>query len=121
MQVKYLGPSGEVNVVPYGPHRKGDVEEYPDDFAEELLATSKKQKFKAVGGRSEPEPESESETEEKEGEAESEPEAAIEPELTIDDMTVAEIKAELDVRGVEYDDKARKAELFELYKSSIVN
>jgi len=48
MQIKYLGPSDEVNVAPHGPHRKGDVKEYPDDFAEELLATSIKQKFEKV-------------------------------------------------------------------------
>ena len=32
------------------------------------------------------------------------------------DMTVAQIKAELDARGIEYDDKARKAALIELIK-----
>ena len=47
MWIKYLGPSESVNVEPYGPHRKDEAKEYPDEFAEELLATSKKQKFKA--------------------------------------------------------------------------
>jgi len=37
---------------------------------------------------------------------------------TIDDITVAQIKAELDIRGIEYDDKARKAELFELMQTT---
>ncbi len=45
MRVKYLGPSPEVNVAPYGPHSKGEAKEYPDEFGGELLATSKKQKF----------------------------------------------------------------------------
>lgn len=49
MKIKYLGPSESVNVAPYGPHRKGEEKDYPDEFAEELLATSKKQKFKAAG------------------------------------------------------------------------
>ena len=48
MKVKYLGPSDAVNVGGYGSHRKGEVKHYPDEFAEELLVTSKKQKFKAV-------------------------------------------------------------------------
>jgi len=86
MKIKYLGPSDEVIVAPYGPHRKGDVKEYPDDFAEELLATSIKQKFEAIDA--------------------------------VDDMTVAQIKAELDARGIEYPEKAKKAELFELYENT---
>lgn len=49
MKIKYLGPSSSVNVAPYGPHPKGQVVDYPDDFAEELLATSKKQRFTSVG------------------------------------------------------------------------
>jgi len=86
MQIKYLGPSGDVNVAPYGPHRKGDVKEYPDDFAEELLATSIKQKFEAID--------------------------------VADALTVAQLKAELDIRGIEYPDKAKKAELFEIYEAT---
>jgi len=41
-----------------------------------------------------------------------------EKELTIDTMTVAQIKAELDIKGIEYSDKALKAELFELYEGA---
>ena len=71
MQIKYLGPSEAVNVASYGSHRKGDVKEYPDDFAEELLRTSKKQQFEVMGERSKPEPEPEPEPE---NEIKSEPE-----------------------------------------------
>jgi len=91
MQVKYCGPRKEIIVAPYGPHRKGDVKEYPDDFAEELMATSKKQQFEAVDPPSAP------------------------PE---DEMTVAQLKEVLDGLGIEYDDKAKKAELIELYKGA---
>ena len=49
MKVKYLGPSKSVNVGGYGAHRKGRVKEYPDEVAEELLATADKQRFQAVG------------------------------------------------------------------------
>lgn len=52
MQIKYLGPMEKVDVAPYGEHRKGKVKEYPDEFGEELLATSKKQKFEAIKGAS---------------------------------------------------------------------
>lgn len=48
MLIKYLGPSDEVIVAPYGPHKKDAVKEYPDDFGAELLASSKKQKFEEV-------------------------------------------------------------------------
>ena len=46
--IKYLGPSESVNVPPMGTHRQGEEKEYPDDFAADLIATSKKQKFEAV-------------------------------------------------------------------------
>ena len=49
MKVKYLGPNDYCDVAPHGRHFKGKTEEYPDDFAKELVATSKRQKFKAVG------------------------------------------------------------------------
>ena len=65
MEVKYCGPRDEIEVAPYGPHRKDAVEEYPDDFARELLATSKKQRFEAVGKWEEPEQELEPERSEK--------------------------------------------------------
>jgi len=48
MKIKYLGPSPSVNVAPFGPHVKGESKEYPDDFGEELLATSVRQQFEAV-------------------------------------------------------------------------
>jgi len=86
--VKYLGPSESVNVEPYGPHRKDEEKEYPVEFARELLETSKKQKFEAVGG---PIPK-------KDGEPKA-PEA----------MTVAELKDELE--GEEIPSNALKADL----------
>lgn len=48
MKIKYLGPGSSVNVGPYGQHNKNEVKNYPDEFAKELLATSKKQKFEVV-------------------------------------------------------------------------
>ena len=63
MQVRYLGPGDEVNVAPYGPQRKGAAKEYPKKFAEELLATSVKQRFEAVSA-GEQKPESTPELEE---------------------------------------------------------
>ena len=45
-------------------------------------------------------------------------EAETEKNIGIDDMTVAQIKGELDILGIEYPDKARKAELFELYEAA---
>ena len=42
--------------------------------------------------------------------------AALVAVFDIDNITVAQIKAELDALGVEYPDKAKKAEVFELYK-----
>ena len=47
--IEYLGPADWVNVEPHGRHMKNEVKEYPDDFAEELLGTSKKQQFKKTG------------------------------------------------------------------------
>ena len=41
-----------------------------------------------------------------------------EPDKTPIDMTVAQIKAALDALGVEYPDKAKKAELFALYQAA---
>jgi hypothetical protein len=54
MKIKYLGPSPSVNVGGFGPHPKDAVVDYPDEVAEELLATSKKQKFEAVDSGSRP-------------------------------------------------------------------
>ena len=58
MKIKYLGPAESVNVEPHGPHRQGEVKDYPADFGEDLLATSKKQQFELVGdsGRDSPPP-----------------------------------------------------------------
>ena len=49
MKIKYLGPSKSVNVGGYGAHGKGRTKDYPDEVAEELLATARKQRFQLVG------------------------------------------------------------------------
>lgn len=46
VKVLYEGPCDKVNVVPFGEHVKGAEKEYPEDFARELIATSKTQIFK---------------------------------------------------------------------------
>jgi hypothetical protein len=48
MKIRYLGPMDRVYVVPYGPHYRDEIRNYPDSFARELLATSTKQHFEAV-------------------------------------------------------------------------
>jgi hypothetical protein len=47
-RIKYNGPSESINVEPYGRHVRGTVKEYPDDFAVDLIATSRKQKFERM-------------------------------------------------------------------------
>lgn len=47
MKIKYTGPSPGVNVGGRV-QKKDEVIDYPDDFAKELLLTSKKQKFVCV-------------------------------------------------------------------------
>jgi hypothetical protein len=51
MKIRYDGPGSFVNVHPYGQHLREETKEYPDDFGEELIATSKAQKFTVVGDR----------------------------------------------------------------------
>lgn len=48
MKIKYLGPSLEIEVVPYGKHRQNIIKEYPEDFGNILLTTSKKQRFEKI-------------------------------------------------------------------------
>jgi hypothetical protein len=48
MLIRYVGPSPSVLVVPYGEQLAGQAKEYPDAFGQELLDTSKKQRFEAV-------------------------------------------------------------------------
>jgi len=45
VRIRYEGPCDKVNVAPYGEHAKGQVKEYPEDFAKELIKTSEFQKF----------------------------------------------------------------------------
>jgi len=85
MWIRYLGPSESVNVVPFGPHVKNGVKAYPDDFAEDLLETSEKQRF----------------------------EVAEEAEV-LKDMTVEKLKKELDAIKVKYPGNAKKDELIVL-------
>lgn len=53
MKIKYLGPSSTVNVAPYGKHDVGEDKDYPNEFGEALIKTSRKQKFIKVGGAKE--------------------------------------------------------------------
>jgi len=48
MLIRYNGPSPEVIVGTFGPHRQGEAQEYPDTIGQELIATAKKQLFEAV-------------------------------------------------------------------------
>lgn len=49
MQLKYLGPRDAVWVAPYGEHVRGGIVDYPDAFAADLIATSRRQQFAVVG------------------------------------------------------------------------
>lgn len=42
-----------------------------------------------------------------------------EPELTLNDITIPEIKNELDALGVEYDNRAKKDELWKLLEENM--
>lgn len=48
MKIKYDGPRHVVGVAGFGDHKKGEVKDYPDEIAEELLATSTRQRFSTV-------------------------------------------------------------------------
>lgn len=48
MKLKYIGPLVAFSHAEYGHHVQGMVKEYPDDFAEELLATTKRQIFEVI-------------------------------------------------------------------------
>ncbi len=61
MKIKYTGPSPSVNIGDRV-QKKDEIIDYPDDFAKELLATSKKQKFVCVGKPEEKPPEKQEET-----------------------------------------------------------
>ena len=49
MIIKYLGPRSRIRVAPYGWHEMEEEKEYPDEFGEELMETSKKNHFERVG------------------------------------------------------------------------
>lgn len=44
-KVKFIGPSKAINVGDYGPHKKDEVKEYPDDVADELVQTARRNLF----------------------------------------------------------------------------
>lgn len=93
MKIKYLGPSPVVIVAPYGDHRKDEIKDYPDEFGENLIATSKKQRFEAVDGLPAKTP-------------------------ALEDMTVAALKELLDKLTVPYDTRATKAVLIGLVEAN---
>jgi hypothetical protein len=115
MQVKYLGPGAWVNVGTYGRHNKDQVKPYPDGFAEELLATSKRNQWERMPGdesadaktgeTTQAEPAAPARHASPQGEA-----GGPAPE----DMTVAELIAQCEEQGIEVPRKARKADLIAL-------
>ena len=52
----YKGPRKSVNVCGFGEHECGEAKEYPDGFARQLMDSSHRQKFDAVGAGLKPEP-----------------------------------------------------------------
>jgi len=104
MRVKYLGPRDQVFVPPYGRHWKDKIEPYPDEFAEDLVATSKKNKFEFANDEEGLDNESET--------AAASDDLAVAPDFN--ELTVKELIGALETRGIEIPKKARKAELIEL-------
>lgn len=45
MKVRYLGPRSSVIVAPYGAHPAGEIKDYPEEFARDLVSTSLRQQF----------------------------------------------------------------------------
>ena len=48
MDIRYCGPRDHIMVVPYGVHNKDEIKEYPDEFGQDLLDTSTRQRFELV-------------------------------------------------------------------------
>lgn len=48
MKVRYLGPRQSVWVAPFGVHVAGEIKDYPEEFARDLVATSRRQQFEMV-------------------------------------------------------------------------
>ena len=48
MKLRYLGPRQSVGVGGFGLHIAGEVRDYPEEFAFELLRTSVRQRFELV-------------------------------------------------------------------------
>ena len=66
VSVLYEGPCDKIIVAPYGDHDKGVEKEYPENFAIELIETSKTHQFKIIGKS--PSPDHDNEAEVKTGE-----------------------------------------------------
>ncbi len=92
--IRYLGPGGSVMVHPYGRHAKDQEKEYPDDFATELLATSRRQRFEVVEGG-----------------------GIADAEKDPKEMTVPELTELLEKLGIEIPAKAKKADLLRLLET----
>jgi len=108
------------------PHPKEPVDYSDDRFSKKELEILEAETMLIVEimpdepeEETEPEPEPEIKTE-LEPTPEPEPEIAPEKVITINDMTVAQLKGELDALGIDNPDKARKAELFEIYERAQV-
>jgi len=92
MKIKYCGPGSFINVHPHGRHDKDEVKDYPDEFAEDLLATAKENKFEVVDGKSV-------------------------DDNPLEKMTVAELQAILGDMEIDYSKDAKKADLISLVKA----
>lgn len=98
-RVKYLGPSPEINVGGFGTHIKNKIESYPDTIADDLVNGSRKQRFELVDT-----PET--------GKGEK---AKSDTQRALSNMTVVQLKAELDNAGIKYPGNLTKAELLNLF------
>lgn len=89
MLIRYDGPSPEVIVGSCGPHRQGEIKDYADQIARELITTAKKQRF-----------------------------TAVEADPAAQDLTVEQLKADLLACGYDTADlkgKKKKDELVDLW------
>lgn len=48
MLIMYNGPREEIDLPPHGKHKRGEVKDYPEAYALDLLATSKRQLFAEI-------------------------------------------------------------------------
>lgn len=105
MHIRYDGPMSWVIVEPFGPHKQGEVKDYPEACALDLLATSKKQKFTVIGEEGKKDPASQA----------AQAEAGQDPV----EMTVARLKNDLSIFHSEAELKGLKKDaLVALYIST---